>query len=199
MFSDKRFGEVKKRFNQVQANYFNLIEEKRKSSKKTIISKGRLYNVLPFENERTGFKVKGKIISEIIIHNECYIYRFDSQNNVTLSEQMSKFLKIPTYFTLYSYRDDFIERIYGDNDELYRVEWVYLEQKKVKEMLCWSVKSCIFEVYNYDQSMLQSINCFQKPHKETECNYDIIFHYSNETLSSIHRKWPTGEEETDFP
>ena len=200
MFDDKRFTALQKRYEEITAQYLTLIEDKRNEAAKTVVSKGCLYNVLPFEAELRGDKLKGKILPEPIIHNDCNIYRLDGQNKVLLVENMSEFLKMPAYFSLYTYHNSYIERIYGDNRKPYRVELAYLKSDIIIEKLCWAKESCNIEIYAYDQSVLKKISLFQRQHKGGhESNFDLEFIYDTKSvLSCIRRLWPSGHTEMTY-
>jgi len=51
MFSDERFAALKERFEQVKKQYLHMIDEMRNAAAKTVVSKGHMYDVLPFEWE----------------------------------------------------------------------------------------------------------------------------------------------------
>ncbi|MDL2234456.1 hypothetical protein LJC63_12895 [Ruminococcaceae bacterium OttesenSCG-928-L11] len=200
MFTDNRLALLSERYEQIKFAYKQMIDEKRAASSQTVISKRKRYNVLPYEAERNGDKLNGKAIPEPIIHNDCYIYRINAQGQVLLSERMSESLKIPTYFTLYTYEETLIERIYGDNHRVYRVEWAYLEDGIVKEVLCCAKESNSIEVYQYDGAALAFIHHFQKSNKNgAESRFDLAFHYNKKgVLACIIRVWPSGRTETIF-
>ena len=197
MFSDERFDKLKARFGQVKKEYMAMVGEKRKTAAKTIVSNGCLYNVLPFENELNGEKVNGKIIPKPIPHNNCFIYRLDESDRVSLVENMSDFLEAPAFFSLYAYSDDRIEHVYGDNTRPYRVKWAYLEPGgRTKEILCFD-KVFSIDIFEYTESVLTQIRFL----RETKGghSFDLKFHYDEKAvLQAIHRVWQTGSIETVY-
>ncbi|MCL2023091.1 MAG: hypothetical protein FWG82_01830 [Oscillospiraceae bacterium] len=203
MFNDERFGALKERFEQVQQRYSDMAEEKKNAATRTVICKGKLYNVLPFESERNGDKLKGKILTEPIAHNDCHIYHLDGQDRVILIEDISPFSSKPGYFicsyTLYNYNDEYIERIAGSNSTLNRVEWAYLKSGTVNEILCWAKHGCIVNLFDYDDYVLTGIRHFQKPHNgNPESKFDLSFHYDKGNLTLIQRAWVNGRKETIY-
>ena len=133
------------------------------------------------------------------MHNDCYIYRLDEQRRVLLSENMSEFLKMPAYFSLYTYFDDHIEHIYGDNSGPYRVEWAYLESGTVKEILCFVKEHQYFSIstLEYEQSVLTGIHYLREAKGGQP--FDLKFLYdANEVLQTIHRIWPKGQKDTIY-
>ncbi|MDR2904841.1 MAG: hypothetical protein LBU73_02690 [Helicobacteraceae bacterium] len=195
MFSDEKFTALKKRFAEVKKHYLSMIDEKRNVAAKTVISKGCMYNVLPFENEQHGYKVNGKIIPAPIMRDDCYIYRLDENGRVILMENMSEFLKIPTYFSLYTYFEDYIEHIYGDNSAPYRAEWAYRESGTVKKILCCAAKSCSVNLLEYEDSVLMGIRFFT----DSGQPFNLQFLYdANGALQAIFRIWPKGQKATIY-
>ena len=204
MFTDERFTALNKRFEWVKGQYLNLIEEKRNAAVKTVVSKGYICDVLPFENELYGYKLNGKILPKPVAHDDCHIYHLDSQDKVILIEDISTFSTKLDYsigfYTLYTYNENIIERIYGNNTEPYQVKWAYSESGKIKETLCWAKEAHDIEVYNYDEAILKTIRHFQKQHKDNrESQFDLEFIYDGKsTLACIRRVWQNGYTQMDY-
>ncbi|MCL1918285.1 MAG: hypothetical protein FWG14_08215, partial [Peptococcaceae bacterium] len=190
MFKDKRFTAMQQRFREVSKLYPKMIEDRRSEAAKTVVSKGRLYNVLPYEAQLQGDKLNGKILPEPIIHTDCYIYRFDEQGRVVLTENMSEFLERPAFFSHYSYYEDYIERIYGESEEPYRVDWAYMKNGIVKEKLVWSDEEQEMEIYIYDQEVLTDIQLFGKTYPAS--NFKLLYD-AKSVLACIHRTWEDGQ------
>jgi hypothetical protein len=203
MLNDERFAILKERFEgfeEIKKSYFDMIEEKRNAAAQTIISKGAMFNVLPFENEQHGNKVKGKVLPEPIIHDDCRIYHLDGERRVLLEEMMSEFLKMPANFSLYTYFDDYIECIHGTNHEVIAVSRAYLCNGMVKEMLSWAVRGCSISFYDYEQSTLTAIRVCQREHlKEDEIRSAYEFSYDTKgALSCIRRVWENGGSQVEY-
>jgi ribosomal protein L33 len=175
----------------------SLVEEKRCQAIRSVFSKDRLLNVLPYEAEKDTKKLDGKALTEPPDGNH-FIYRFDDRDRVILIETVDPF---PYYFAIYTYHDDVLEKIFGDvfsgKYGITYVEWAYLESGAVVEKLRRWEKSSVMEVYSYDQAVLRIINCHQIwDNNDSGISYDYEFTYDVEgVLCSIRRVDSSGDSE----
>lgn len=194
------FLALKAKFEQAKIDYLKLIEEARSRSVKQIISKGQIYNVFPFEVEQHGFKRNGKVIPEIIIHNDCYIHHFDAQDRLILKENISEFLSIPAYFSLYYYTDSTVEYIYGDNNGIYRYQIFYLsEDGKFIENKAYALRSKIHETYHYENDLIvgserHHVEFAKEPISDNVYRYDYLYDKQRK-LSQIFLFYAFGGKE----
>jgi hypothetical protein len=111
---------------------------------------------------------------------------------------MSEFLGIFCEFSIYTYHDNYIEHLYGNNHSSItgpnRVEWAYLDSDTVTEKLYWAMYGFGIDIYIYDQSFLRKIHHVSRQHDDGSDyirEYEFIYDAKN-TLSCIRQIWPEG-------
>lgn len=185
---------LKEKYAQMEADFARILAQKQAESQKIIISKGKMFNVLPFENELWGYKLKGKEIATPIIDNDCYQYHFDAQNRVILVEEMSKFLKKFHYRTFYDYGENYIETHYWANDDLYNVSRYVFENEKVIQKIMFAKEGKSYWDYHYTGDVPDSIKIsfFDKENKPIPDDNILCYYFfqyeENGNLQSIIRK-----------
>ncbi|GAA0077048.1 hypothetical protein UT300005_14260 [Clostridium sp. CTA-5] len=189
---------VKIKYKAAKNNFSKIMADVQLKCVSTVISKGVLYNVLPYENELNGDKVKGKKIAEPICKNDCYRYSFDEQGRIILVEEMSEFLGHFHYATMYFYHDDMIETMYWDADTLYNFTVYLLGENGPIEVYFCSDKSEVYKKYYYENACLMKIA--SKTKRDTiEIGIDFNFFYkSNGILQKIIRSWDSGGTEVVY-
>lgn len=196
IWNGEEFLALKTKFKKAKKDYLKFIEDAKARSVKQIVSKGAIYDVFPFEVEQHGFKRNGKVIPEIIINNNCYIHHFDSNDRLILKENMSEFLKIPAYFSLYYYTDTFIEYIYGSSD-IYRYQIFELEDDgKFVGSKTYAVEGKSYMTYEYENDLIvrsndHYIKSEDKPIIDNFYIYDYLYDKQGK-LSQIFCNYPFG-------
>lgn len=186
------FLELEAEFKKIKTEFSNLLAKTQEKSQKTIITKGKMFNVLPFENELIGYKLNGKEIAEPVFKNDCYKYHFDEQNRVILVEEMSENTKKFYYRTFYHYGENFIQTQRWGYDELYNVTHYLFENEKVTKKLFFTEEDKSFWDYQYSDNQLISIKVsYLDKNFEPIPNVDLFqFYYEKNSniLQSIIRK-----------
>jgi hypothetical protein len=190
----ERLELLKEKFVATQKRQDELFEDLKSKSSRTVITKRPLYNVLPYENEITGYKLNGKVLKQVIQHKDCYIYYFDVNNNLVLIENMTDEFPKPYYFTMYFYCENMIETMYWQSDRLSNITHYVFQNGIVTDKVMWAERGSSFAHYEYQNDMLVKIATWAKEHKQEEwTKSDIVFHYDlNNIIKEIHQIYPDG-------
>jgi hypothetical protein len=194
---EKRYVEVSSDCEKYLSKYTSCISSDLNG---TVISKGALYNLRPYEMERAGFK-KGRKLNRLpsAVKNT-HVYYFDKLDRIILVE-------------IYGQSENIVNReccIYGDNclERLYftsagalrNISVSFFEDSIVKKDINWGMYGCSISDYIYNDSALEKIAVRQKEHKEHSFSeFDVIFKYKNDELESITNIFPNGYQEQRFP
>ena len=194
---EKRYVEVSSDCEKYLSKYISCLSS---DLNDTVISKGALYNLRPYEMERAGFK-KGRKLNKLpsAIKNT-HVYYFDKLDRIILTE-------------IYGQSENIINReccIYGDNslERLYftsagtlrNISVSFFEDSIVKKDINWGAYGCCTSDYVYNGSNLEKITVRQKEHKNPSFSeFDVIFKYKNDELESITNVFPNGYQEQRFP
>lgn len=196
------FAVVENKYRQAKKEYSQLIENARKQSVKRIITKGEIYSVFPFEVEQHGEKLNGKVIPEVIMDNDCYIYHFDDKDRIILKENISEFLGKATYFSLYYYTDDTLEYIYGSSD-IYRYQvFVLSKEGKVSSSMFYADGGKGYDNYYYEDGRIvrsdsHHIEFGKKPQWDAYYQYEYLYDAKGK-LQQIFCIYPYGEKGIDY-
>lgn len=112
---EKYFDELQVLYAGLKNQYMNKINEQREKVRKTVITKGKKYNTIPFREERLGNKLNGKEIKNIEMKDNHYVYGFDENDRIVLKEEASTFLRKMYYFECCDYIDDKVYTYYFTN------------------------------------------------------------------------------------
>lgn len=194
---EKKYVEVSSSCEEYLSGYTSCISSELNN---TVISKGALYNLRPYEMERAGFK-KGRKLNKLpsAIKNT-HVYYFDQSMRIIFIE-------------IYGRSENIINReccIYGDNclerlcftsaGILRNISVSFFENAIVKKDINWGVYGCSISDYIYNDSVLERIAVRQKEHKDLSFSeFDVIFKYKNDELESITNVFPNGYQEQRFP
>lgn len=194
---EKKYVEVSSNSERCLAEYTSFISSEKK---RTVISKGALYNLRPFEIERAGFK-KGRKLNKLpsVIKNT-YVYYFDSQDRIILIETYGQSENIINKeFCIYT--DDSLERIYFTSAGVLRnISISFFEASMLKKEMNWGMYGCSISEYMYDGITLEKIAVRQKEHHDTSfSDFNVIFKYKDDELESITNVFPNGYQEQRFP
>lgn len=112
---------------------YNVVKENIVSQK---MSKGKLFNILPYENELNGFKKGKEIKSKPKDNKDLVVYYFDNLSRVVLIEE---FGTVENPYQFYVYYDDDKIRIYGFNTNgcLMFIRYAIKYCNQVKELYNW--------------------------------------------------------------
>ncbi|QHM77345.1 hypothetical protein C7M52_03341 [Mixta theicola] len=194
---EKKYIEVSSNCEKYLSKYTSCILSE---SSSTVISKGALYNLRPYEIERAGFK-KGKKLKKLPSKiKNTYVYYFDKSERIILIEIYGQTEDIiDREFCIY--RDNCVERLYFTSaGTLRNISISFFDDSIVKKDINWGKYGCSVSDYEYNDSMLEKITVHQKEHKENSFSeFDVIFKYKGDELESITNVFPNGYQEQRFP
>ena len=85
---EKYFVKLKKLYADFKKNYKTRADEQRKITCSQIKTKGRIYDVFPYHAEQYGYKTKGKVVDEIEMKDDNFIFYFDQKSNLKLIQRV---------------------------------------------------------------------------------------------------------------
>lgn len=197
--------ELEKEFLEIKDNCESaLLSYKSKAlsmSKETVVSKGALYNVRPYEIERAGFK-PGRKLNKIPSNvKNTHIYHFDDTKKIIMVEiygQSSNVINVEFYL----YGVDYVKRIFFTSTGKLRNITVssFNKDKRIEKDINWGEYGCSISDYQYEGETLKMITVQQKEHHDAEFSeYNVVFNYSNEKLLNIMHIFPNGYSEQRYP
>lgn len=164
------------------------------------ISRGRLFNITPYENESDGLKKGQAIKSRPQNMKNIVIYSFNEFNNIILMEEYGT-VKNP-YREYFYYCENTIKRYrYDTSDHLIYVKYVIMQEDKVKEVYHYAEYGFRYEEYFYDNDTQVKIVSQEKEHnKEEFLTREINFYYDeNNTLCLIEQDNLNGYIQELYP
>ena len=194
----KIFCELEETLKCIEESFINDIKCQKKIYKREVISKGAMYNIYPFEAERAGKKLNGKVIDEIIMNDNCFIYYFDEENRVRLIENMSKFLKKMYYYRKIDYTENGIISFYCNCHEVINVSKAIMKNGRVDEIYRCTKEKKRYEKYIYENEKLIEIHIFFIKEKEIVKTESNQFYYNKGKLEIIQRKCTNGYTENIY-
>ncbi|EAA8878206.1 hypothetical protein CIU44_018185 [Salmonella enterica] len=194
---EKRYIEVSSDCERFLSDYISCILP---DSINTVISKGALYNLRPYEIERAGFK-KGRKLNKLpsSIKNT-HVYYFDKSGRIVLVEIYGQDKNIVNRECCI-YGDNCLERLHFTSAGILRnISVSFFENSMVKKDINWGVYGCSTSNYIYNDTALEKITVHQKEHKDFSFSeFDVIFKYKDDELESITNVFPNGYQEQRFP
>ncbi|EAA9322431.1 hypothetical protein CRQ39_24115 [Salmonella enterica] len=194
---EKRYVEVSSNCEKYLSKYTSCISSDLNG---TVISKGVLYNLRPYEMERAGFK-KGRKLNKLpsAIKNT-HVYYFDKLDRIILIEIYGQSKNIVNRECCI-YDGNSLERLHFTSAGILRnISVSFFEDSIVKKDINWGMYGCSISDYIYNDSVLEKIAVRQKEHKDLSFSeFDVIFKYKNDELESITNVFPNGYKEQRFP
>ena len=194
MLDERIFADLKVKNADVENRFDELLSQLRSKAVRTVYSKGVLQNVLPYENELSGYKVNGKIIEKEIIDDNCYRYSFDDKGRVILKENMSAFLGKFHYYRMYFYSEDRITTMYWTDNELSSITIYRMRDGRIEDKYFGTGKSRCYSEYVYENGVLKSIDEYRNGRKEQK----LFYYKKNGDLLKIIRSCANGFTDTIF-
>ncbi|VFB12037.1 Uncharacterised protein [Aeromonas salmonicida] len=164
------------------------------------ISKGRLFNIRPFEAERFGFKL-GKELNNVPKNKkDVQFWSFNSTGDTLLVERVGANGEVQ-YNDFYFYSDSIVRVIgFYDVDSLAFVMDIVFNNGKVMKEFSYGRFGTSFSDYHYNDDMLTDIIVHEREHsQEGYSNHTLLFGYENGVLSEIVKCYPNGYRERRYP
>ncbi|MGR4052051.1 hypothetical protein [Kosakonia cowanii] len=194
---EKRYVEVSSVCEKYLSKYISRISS---DLNRSVISKGALYNLRPYEIERNGFK-KGRKLNKLpsAIKNT-HVYHFDKLDRIILVEKYGQSENIVNRECCI-YGDNCLERVcFTGTGTLRNISVSFFEGSAVEKDVNWGMYGCNISNYIYNGSVLEKIIVHQKEHNDPSFSeFDVIFKYKNNELEIITNVFPNGYQEQRFP
>ncbi|MDE6209788.1 MAG: hypothetical protein K2M73_08990 [Lachnospiraceae bacterium] len=178
----QQLKEVERKFHYYEKNLDTIIQSVFKQISHTIITKGRIANTCLFDEERLGNKVNGKVVSSLIVSNDCMKYHYDNNNRIIMVEEYSVFLKKFDVIEIYIYRE-ITEKLLISSEILRRL--YIFDNPFGKTNLCLSYAGSngyIVDEYVYEESKLKEILIG----RDDGDSKDTFFYEENELIMIEH-------------
>lgn len=191
---EKYFDELRRLYADFKMCYKTRADGQRKKTCRQIKTKGRKYDVFPYQEERIGNKTKGKEIDEIEMKDDNFIFYFDESGRIRLVEEASTFLKRICDFECYEYVDNRIYAYYGSLSGVRRISvGLYKDGKIMEKYTMYSVERYSYEKYVYNDNLLNCIEtCVYEVRKETrKWKHKFYFDQKNnlKLIQKIEGSW----------
>ncbi|AUU15754.1 hypothetical protein [Proteus mirabilis] len=195
---EKKYNSIMVSPSEKESQYYNSVMSIFSYKK---ISKGRLYNIKPYEIQRAGLN-PGKELKENPkkIKGVC-VYYFDSKDNILLIEiygQNENIINRHYYFHTVNQ----IKSIYFNSEyqSIRNIDLLKCKNGQVMEVLNYGEMGSSISNYIYDSGKLIEIDIKQKEHNKNEiAKYKVYFEYKDDILNRIVDKHPNGYEEQRYP
>lgn len=138
------------------------VDEYKKSSVNIVISKGNLYQVLPFEVERMGKKLNGKPREKFEMKDNYYKYFFDAEGRIRIIVNPSEFLQKEYDFKLYEYQKEQIYSYICNCNDVLSVSLSIFNNGKMIMKYVYSPYAFSWEKYQYKKNLLEEIQIYRK-------------------------------------
>lgn len=184
---------IETRFNNYIQDWDNILAKVKDSIFSTTITDGRIVNPTPYEEERMGSKLKGKIIQTPITSNDCMKYHYDNENRVIMIEEYSVFLKKFEVTEIYIY-NELTEKIRLSSG-LPAVLWVFDSDFTKLKLAFTQNNDYIAEEFIYNGEVLTEIKIRRWDGISDEQMEIHKFIYDNNKLIQILRVCQNGYRE----
>lgn len=165
------------------------------------ISKGGLYNIIPYEIQRAGLKFGKELKSFPKTIKNTHVYYFNDDNQILLIEVYGQNESIVNR-NYYFYEGNTIESIYFNSGtkSVRNIALLKKENGKIYETISYGAFGCNISAYFYQKDELIEIDVQQKEHENEGFScYKVLFEYKNNSLEKICYKHPNGYEEQRYP
>lgn len=169
-------------------------------STRSVISKGALYNLSPYEIQRAGFQ-KGRKLNKLPnLMTGVHAYHFDESERVTFIEVYGQTVNIVSK-EFCMHKDNELERFcFTSTGSLRNILISQSECGRIEREVNWGMYGCSVSEYVYHGSMLQKISVRQKEHvDDLFSEFDVVFDYIDEELKAITNIFPNGYQEQRYP
>lgn len=187
---EKYFEELHAKFSCFKESCMEKIEGQRKKYPKLIKTKGKKYEVVPYEEERLGHKRKGQEVDEIKMEDDYFIYHFDEEGRIRLIEEACTSLKKLCYFDCYEYMGNRIYSYRVTSTGLANVRLCFLENNQIQERYSvFGRNGFSYERYIYRGEILIQIDeYFQgRSDKEPRRAQEIFYYDRKNNLRMVQK------------
>ena len=202
VFKKDVFDRLETIFSDYENSYNKMILEQRGRSARKEISKGNLYNVIPYEVEMQGQKLNGKKIDQIIMDDECHVYYFDNEGKIILVESDPWETENEFYdFCAYFYEENKVYSVRGNRNYLMNVSVAVFNGELLLERYIGGKKGRRFQKYIYNENNV--LNCVELFVINEESNVSkkekYQFYYQNDDkVILIQRQCENGYKEFKY-
>lgn len=191
---EKVFKQLKEEYDAMQTNYQLQIDLYRKKAVRKCFNKGYLIDILPFEHELHGYKLRKKPLQRMVMENDCFAYYFNAEDKICLVEEANTFLKNIDDYTLYDYSENCMYKCECQQSGVLNVNKYLLENGKVVEGYTYAKFGHSHEQYIYSEGRLEKIVYIHFDHQQgTRNSWENHFFYNkNKELKLIQRVCDNG-------
>jgi len=196
---EEKYNIITPNYGEIENDYYEIVMSNFSYKK---ISKGRLFNIRPFEAQQAGFKLGRELKKLPKAIKNTYVYYFNNENKVLLIEiygQTENIINREYYF----YTDNMIESIYFNSGtkSVRNIALSKIENGLITETINYGRVDSSVSTYIYQGDLLIEIDVQQRTHTQPDniIPYKVYFEYKDGSLDKIIDKHPNGYEERRYP
>lgn len=167
---------------------------------RSTISKGALYNLRPFEIQRSGFKLGKELKSLPKSIKNTHVYYFDREDRIILTEIYGQSEKIINREFCFYETNEFKSIYFNSGDSIRNVMLSSLDAGRIVRDINFGKYGEGIYNYSYEGDILTSITVKQKEHSQEDySSYQILFEYLDGQMIKITNVFPNGYQEQRYP
>jgi len=180
--------------------FADFLESAKKAAARRRIGRGVLYNMRPYQAQRSGFKLGKEIRAFPKNTRDIHVYYLGRNDKAILVEvygQSGDVVNREFYF----YNKNSMESICFDSSERVRnITLSYLDGEKFTRDVNAGKYGASIRAYKYNGGLVSMISVCQKEYEQGEMStFQELFYYSGEELDRIINSFPNGFQQQVFP
>jgi hypothetical protein len=190
---------LKNDFEESQEKFLHFSEMIKSEVVKTILSKGHIFNLRPFEKEISGYH-RGKIIPRMPkLFKGLYVYYFDNQKRIIKVENYKNNVFLDTEFCFHEQGQ--LKSYYFNNRRLRNIKLSLIENDFTQSVFNYGSNGCTISkyIYNKNDELTNILSNTKEHQKENWSYFEIIFTYENSELSKIMKTFSNGYSKELYP
>lgn len=194
----ERLKEIEAKFKGYEQDLDDIIFRVSSSAVGAVVTNGAIANPTPYEQERLGNKINGKIVQSPIVSDDCMKYHYDKQNRIIMIEEYSVFLKKFQIAELYFY-NGLTERLRLSSGSLAVLSVFDNSFSNTQLRLSFTTyNDYIVEEFVYDKDALAEIK-MTRGKAEADAQTEVHkFAYERHKLAQIERICQNGYRKLEY-
>ncbi|MDN2699394.1 hypothetical protein O0882_24070 [Janthinobacterium sp. SUN073] len=193
----EQFHEIASKSDSFMATYLDAVKLR---VERTLIGKGPLCNVRPFEAQRAGFKPGKELKSLPAKFKDTHVYHLDGEGRVILVESYGGSAAVLNRSFYFHERGELKSVHFNAGGSLRNVMLSFLDGARITQDINFGKFGEASYDYLYEDDRLQSIMVRQREHgQENHTGYQILFGYVDGQMDNIFHVFPNGYQEQRYP
>ncbi|WP_347905577.1 hypothetical protein [Pseudomonas purpurea] len=194
---NEQFHEIQPKADSFLDTYLSSVKTR---AVRNVISKGALYNLRPFEIQRSGFKL-GKELKALPKNiKNTHIYYFDIEERVILTEIYGQSGKIKNRAFYFYEANEFKSICFNSGGSIRNIMLSSLDTGRIVQEINFGKYGESSYNYLYENNRLTSITIKQKEHDQDDySSHQVLFKYLDGEMIKITNVFPNGYQEQRYP